>query len=505
MKKGIVWLPIALGVILLVEILVFSIGFTKVTIFSREVQDSNIVFEGDELETYARSLSASMQVAASQSLYDFYRAHTLELWQSYGTKSVPDEKTETAASTLDYAKKFVQAHIDYPGAKGNVLKRQPPIIFETVPTGGKIDVTSGKEKAYVEFVMEPQMVMRKTLGNTEFTKEFSVESRIRTAFGEMMRVIREDIVNADVMQKTVVAAIRRNSKAEKDMCPATVETTNAEDKSVDRLTKFNSLGGVGDGRTLRSYLDEHPKVTDSEIAKLQNAFEMGTGTVGVVKYCEIEWELMKVPKGGECSCDDPCPFEDSYRNSFKLADKISSKGDLYGRPAPSTVYKYSHTETFESGAALIKQYAEQRLVCLETVLDKASEEYTVAFDGENRDADGKPRKDIGPIIVQTAGEVRETACSTARDSGATCRQGVAGKKCGTCPLPGGGERNKHLYRCPYIYEETCSFGHYAAGSADVRVQEDGFLHAFWDKSLNKEFEDSFKLVFRIISGNRELI
>ena len=59
MSKGIIWLPIALGIILLVEILVFSIGFTKVTMFAREVQDSNIVFEGDELETYARSISTS--------------------------------------------------------------------------------------------------------------------------------------------------------------------------------------------------------------------------------------------------------------------------------------------------------------------------------------------------------------------------------------------------------------------------------------------------------------
>lgn len=506
MRKGIIWLPIALGIILLVEILVFSIAFTKVTTFSREVQDSNIVFEGDELETYARSLGSSVQIAISQSLYDFYRDHTLEVWQRYGTKSVPDEKTETSASTLEYMKKFIQSHIDYPGAKGDVLKRQPPIIFETVPSGGDIEIVSGKGTAYAAFVMEPQMLMKKELGKTVFEKEFSVESRIRTAFGEMMRAIREDIVNADVMQKYVVAAVRRNTQAEADKCPYKIEETEAEDRSVDRLTKFNSLGGVTDGATMRSYLDEHPRVLDPEIAKLQNSFEMGIETIGTVKYCEIEWELMKVPTGGECQCDDPCPGEESYRDNFKLADRIAEKGDLYGRPAPGTVYRYSHTETFESGAAIIKQYAEQRLVCLETVLDKASDEYTVAFDGENRGADGKPREDVGPMVVQTAGEVKETACSIAKDgSGATCRVGVAGKKCGTCPTPGGGERPKHLYRCPYVYEETCNFNHYAAGSADVRVQEDGFLHAFWDKKLEKEFEDSFKLVFRIISGNKELI
>ncbi len=441
----------------------------------------------------------------SQSIYDFYRSHTLEVWRNYDVVSVPDEKAETTLSTLEYANKFVQAHIDYPGSKGDVAKRQPPIIFETLPTSGKIDITTGDGKAYAEFVMEPRMVMRKTLGPTEFTKEFSVESRIRTAFGEMMRAVREDIIGKednDVMEKTVVVAVRRNNKAEADKCPLTVDKTDAKDASVDRLTKFNSLGGVSDGKTMRSYLDEHPIVTDPEIAKLQNSFEMGIETIGTVKYCEIEWELMKVPKGGECQCDDPCPSEDSYRDNFEIADKIASKGDLYGRPAPSTVYRYSHTETFESAADKIRTY---RLVCLETVLDGASEEYTVAFDGENRGADGRPRNEIGPMVVLTAGEVKETACGIKKDSGATCRQGVAGKKCGTCPLPGGGEKTKHLYRCPYIYEETCNFNHYAAGSAEVRVQEDGFIHAFWDKTLKRELEDNFKVVFKIISGNKELI
>lgn len=490
MSKGIVWVPVAIGIIFLAQILIFSLAFSQVTIYSREVVDANIVFEGDELETYARAVENSIQLSLAQGIYDFYMKNKGAEWQTTAGSSVPSAETvqdEVNGYANGYVLGFLESLQEFAAERENRIVIRVPVDFSS-------SVEVGKEDAKMKF--GPELTIFKDFEGSTFTRSISAEASLSTAFGEMMEFVRDDLVGGDQIGNKVKAAIRRETKDSRDVCSVEIKSLDLSNPDNDRRKIFDGLGnGENDGRTLHSYLDEDLTPGDSEISGLRNEFGDGTQTQGMVRYCETREELMLTPPNS-CACDDPCKGLPAYMNSQKLSSKLKSFG-LDREPESEKVYQISHGQTYGSASEIIQRYARQRMVCLESELDDRSESYTVAFDGDSINKDGS----LGPLKVETTGSVSATSCGTEPFDGSIC-EGVALRECGSCPLPGGGETTKYEWKCPYIYEKACSFGHYASGSAEVRVQEDGFVYGF--NRDGSPVADNIKVVFTARSGNADL-
>lgn len=335
MSKGFAWIPVAIGIIFLVQILIFSLSFTKITIFSREVLDANIVFEGDELETYVRSIDNSVQLSIAQAIYEFIREKTQDgtkVWQNYGTSEVPTP-TDTSTGLMQriegYMNTFLQAHASFPGAKDI-----PAVAFPAGIGEGTLTIKDDR----IDMFFEPEVELKKTfVGVAQYSRKFVAESTLATVFGEMMDSIRNLIEN-DVIGKFALHAIGKDG-GDGEFDPKTCK--------------------------LDSYIDD--------VANCKEGLTSPESTLGVCgKLTQTDTRGSKqfsdVPFVEECSKDIPTPAR------------------CDSRPSAEQVYEASHHNGYDSGEASIKSLADQYMACLERKLDEASTDYTVAFEKKETDS-----------------------------------------------------------------------------------------------------------------------
>jgi len=332
-NKGIAWLPVAIGIIFLAEILIFSVMFTKVTVFSREVQDANILFEGDEIETYARSVENSVQLSVAQGLNDFYLDHRLALWQSYSARDLMPTAAATegqvTANAHKHAYGFLTAHQEF------ASKQKNGIVFK-LPS--ESSVTIGADK--VSMKLSPEAEISKNFYGTSYLRKFVAESTLVTVFGKIMDRIRS-LVTGDEIGVAALAGIGR-----------------AGDDVV--VCKFQKADGTDFDMT--SYIDDVagcPKIDAGGKPGDKSCGKTGqTTTKGTMNFC-------------------------SKQSKYVCSKSIPSNIAGPGRDPPEApeVYERSHKNDYGAGAKSIIEKAVNHAACLEYELDNESEEYTVSFDG----------------------------------------------------------------------------------------------------------------------------
>lgn len=321
--KGIFWLPIAIGIVFLAQILIFSLMFTKVTVFSREVQDANILFEGDELETYARSLGDSVELSIVQSLYNFSLSHNGEVWQNYGDKRVPDAAKEIEGSVQIYSNAFLARHAEFSASVSD--PGDPQIEFPA--SMGSLTMVLGEKKIDARF--DPEIELKKTSVQfpvAEFKRSFVAETSFVTVFGEMMKVIRDNLIGGDKVTTYTLYGIGRGGGS------ATQCQASSTSVSGQRV----------------SYIDDHTSGNRQIVSATQ--------TRGHMDFCSFDTKFV-------CTKGSP-----------------NSAGTPRADPTADEVYSNSHGKSFGSGKAAMVEDVKSNLACLELELDEASEDYTVSFD-----------------------------------------------------------------------------------------------------------------------------
>lgn len=319
-SKGVIWLPLAIGIIILVEVLIFSSGFTKVSIFSRETVDANIVFEGDQLETYARAIENAVQLSIAQSLYDFYLGHQTT-WQNYESVSIPDPLPDVQKNTQEYSESFLSAFRNFPPAA-----KEPNIDFPTTIGTGKLAIDD--EKVSIKF--DPEIVLNKNaFGTTTFTRKFSAESTLVTYFDKMMDRIRKLLNDEKAFTNQALNAIGFEKYE-----PDTSDSENPEPGSY-----------LNHQRSPEPYSPEPSSFS----------FLTGQSTQGYVEYCSTERKTFS---------------NDNTKPSHKIWD-----------PKAEDVYKVTHEAGgYSSAESKIMTSIENHVMgFLQLKLDKETTDYTVAF------------------------------------------------------------------------------------------------------------------------------
>ena len=468
--KGIMWLPVAIGIIFLSQILIFSLLFTQVTTFNREIVDSNVVFEGDELETYTRSLSNAIQVSTAQGMYSFYLDNNEKYWKGEG--GIMPDQSSIEGSVLGYSKVYIQKFVDlYPEFQSEVPDNEkikfilPEASEESEKLVGFIEIQP--EGVYVKFA--DKILLEKgpiDFGKANFKREFVPESVLISVFGKMLDDIRSKLINGDEIGNYVREAAGKPESGEKTKCDVTPSSFgNRESHSTTELSSYIDKDiGVPSDNSEFAWLTPHAAPGGGYAQK---------GTHGRLRFCNLDVRRDKL-----CRCDDPC----------KNPEPIPTMND----PSPQILYEMTHTQTYSSGTDLIEKYATERLVCLESELDKESNEYTAAFDGDNR------KVALGDHTIVAESSIVDVATSLTNED-ITCGPGVNVGDCGSCPTPGGGSKPKIYYECPIIHERSYNYDHVITGDATIRFQEDGFVYGL----IRGEdmVSDNIKLVFKIKSGN----
>lgn len=344
MKGFVPWALVALGLIILAEFLIFSYAFSKVTILSRETLDANVLFEGDELETYARSITDSVQLSIAQAIYDFtaeYSKPPKDLWQNYDQKIVPDPAPEIKDKVKEFMETFLQEHRNAPGNAD-----APKIIFP--PDMGEAFLTIRENYVSAYFQQkpdEPEMELEKEFFVAKFSRKFMAEGVLVTVFGEMMDSIRNLIEN-DVIGKFALHAIGKDGGAgdfDPKLCVPKIDSY------------IDDVANCKEGLT-------SPEQTLGVCGKLAQTDTRGSKQFSDLPYVE------------KCSKDIPTPAR------------------CDSRPSAEQVYEASHHNSYDSGKASIKSLADQYMACLEKELDGVDStderltDYTVAFEKKETDS-----------------------------------------------------------------------------------------------------------------------
>ncbi len=338
--RGIAWVPIAIGIFFIAEILVFSFAFTKVTIFARTVTDANVVFEGDEIETYARSIDNSIQLSIAQSLYDFFKKHDSELWQRYGSNLMPTGDailSEVQGGAMGYFNNFVKAHEDYSASSGG-----NKITFGW-DGGGSPAPTMKIDKAYVNMFIEPEMKLNKgpiDFASATFERKFVAESTLVTVFGEIKDRIAKLIGGGELTQQVLDAVGFQDYK------PDTADSQNPEP-----------------GSYLNNQLSP-----DTSYSPEPSSFSWTDGasqlTQGYLEYCSSQTRTYASK-----------PDEQDYSRIWD--------------PGAEDVYKITHNSGGYAAAenSMLAGIESHVMGFLQLKLDKESTDYTVAFDEFSNKAD----------------------------------------------------------------------------------------------------------------------
>jgi hypothetical protein len=345
MKGAVPWLLVVMGLFLITMLLIFSLAFSQTTILSRETLDQNVLFEGDEVETYARSLTNSIQISTAQAIYDFYSANKDDVWQEYDSKTVPTP--EIAGSIEYYMSLFLQKHQDFTGENSGIT------IGQDI---GNAQVDIEDRKIDVKF--EEDFAIEKTFFRSSYARTFAAESTLVTVFGMMMREIKDELIQKEMVKTAVLKGIGKEGEND----PVTCEKP------------------MRDGATeLRYYIDDDTSGSREKVSQ--------TVTKGTMGYCSTSKKTF--------SCGQSKPNEKS--------------GSPRSQPSSSEVYQETHGITMENGKVKIQSDVRIQLACLETMLDHKSTDYTVAFDES-------PSIPVETAIVSSSSEVEDDGyCSCESD------------------------------------------------------------------------------------------
>jgi len=446
--KGVVWLVVAVGVLLLVEVLIFSMFFSELTLQKRELTDATIVYEGSELEVFARSIDNSIELSMAQGMYDFYVSYRGAVWNYYGQNTMPDDAaiaSQVQSKAAGYVKDFIGAHVNF--------DEQDDIRGLSWDGAGS---TFKLEKNFARMEL-PSMTLEKSIDSLftgTYKRTFVPESTITTVFGDMVAYIREKFIANDVIKDSAMMGIGYPSAAK----------TEAETCGQD-------YRGKNPEKTLNAHIDQRTScTTGSGEPENRQCFKTGqTGTVGRYDYCSFEKSSI------QCAPSNPCP---------NTGGIVGPRSD----PPPVEVYPPSHISTFADAAANIKAFSEKRLLCLEGEMDAGKDKYTVAFDGDSFE------ENLDAYSIETEGAVT-----------GSCSYPLANRECGgqklsMCGVTASGTV-LYDYQCYKAKKAVCNYEHYVKADVSVRVQEDGFVYGLWDGSKSKAVADSLKLVFKVTTGN----
>lgn len=331
MKGAVPWLLVVMGLFLITMLLIFSLAFSKTTILSRETLDQNVLFEGDEVETYARSITNSIRLSTAQAIFDFYSENKEAVWQQYDSKGslIPDYRSKIKGSIETYMNGdgeivgFVEAHEDFADPDGD--GPQLPRVAIDPQDIGSADVKIQDRDIIVEF--ESDITIKKKFFGTDYTRSFAAESSLVTVFGAMMEKISGEFIGDNMAGTSVLRGIGKTmSGGEPDVC--------ASSKA-----------------DLKYYIDE--EANSGGRTKVSQ-----TQTFGSKEYCSRD------DKKFNCGASRPG----------------STSGNPRSSPDPSEVYSETHGISLEDGESRITQNIIDHLACLESDLDSESTDYTVSFD-----------------------------------------------------------------------------------------------------------------------------
>lgn len=455
MSKGFAWLPVAIGVIFIAEILIFSLAFTKITIFARETTDSNIVFEGDEIETYVRAIDNSVQLSVAQALYDF-QAGNQGFWEDYTKKTIPVPDGSVIASVHDYENVFLQKFAEFQAKSGH-----EKIIFPTEIGKGQVSIMDkivsmkfppGSDKKFT--------LTKDAFGLAHYERSFVPESTLTTFFGEMYKEI-SFLINNDLFGKAAFSGL---SKADASntlpACDTTGLTSHLNLPSYldnDAACSGVSHGCVGcEGGDQAGVCGKGGGPSDFGI--------YGASSTGVVDFCTATLVYNICDKG------DP-------------GDPRFKHGKVSPEPSDDQVYSLTHAgNSFGSAVSKTMQRTKEHAACLVQELDSNTlvsgdmpTDYTVS--GDNTVA-SKSTNDHTRLVA---------------DDGLCLCQPV-----GLCPSNGSPNPDTR-WICHRIKTKTVSTSYHFATSGTITYKEDGFVYGFIQQL------DNIKLIFQVKVGNKALI
>ena len=466
MKKGIIWLPIIFAILIIAQFLFFSYSFTQVSFYSREVLDSNIVFEGDRLETYSRSIIRSLELSIAQSNYDFYLNNKENYWLKYDNSNVPSNQQISIflnEKIADYTSKFIKKHQEFSKSDIPNFEIKTENIENSVQNDFS-DIKSNQLKTQINnnniyTKYDNQLVLinyEPDFANIKYERKIVLESSIVTVFGDMINNIRDVLIGQNKINKNILLAVGEFG-GEK------TRTTSAN-LCRDKLSNPQSTSEIKDS-PLKSYLDDNvkPETKPYVLKKSQ------TQTFSSINYCNINTQK------NQCS---PCGHNSNNLNTLNV-DKL---------------YEISHGTTRDSAANIIKQYTENRLICLESELDENSDDYTIAFDGDYKEINkSKNSYKIGNTVLVKSRIYNNNFANN--PTGGTCNGRVTG--CCYYNEEGGCEQDR--YTCNLVYTATADYYHQVNADVNVRYEENGFVYGFLDD--NEIIPDNIKIIFKIKSGN----
>jgi hypothetical protein len=457
-QKGTVVMLVSIIILLIAVALISSFAFNRVSIQVRELSEATIVYEGDEMEAFARAIDTSIEQAVAQGVQEYYRNHENEIWGEYDSSSVPSDDA-VAGEIKGYASPHVNNFL-------TAFAKEAESRKFSLGHGSGIEELKMQPKSLSEpgtmLVSLPQVSMSKTLeefATASYDRKFTPGTSIKTTLPDMLKFIREKLVGSNnVLNPETVKAIGY---------PGTEINTN-----MDKLA-YPKRGNKGyeekKTRDMRAYIDQDSTCTAGSGEPSSRAcFKTGqTSTRGALEYCSIDESKVTYRCGG-------CPYLEPF----------------YPDPSDEEVYVRSHGGmSYGSASAKIQEYVWERILANEYSLDEQTPTFTVAFDGKNFE---DPEK-FDSIENSISIESRVTgSCQEPKVIG-LCN----GVQEGFCK----GDPPKPRYKCYQKKSVVCDYNYFTKSEVSVRVQEDGFTYGVRDTKKGKDVADTFKLVFRTIAGN----
>lgn len=202
MSKGIVWVPIAIAIFLIAELLIVSLAFNKISTFERQLREADISFESQIVDNYQISINNAVDLSTIQSIYDFYLENIDKSWQSGGTSNVPSVSEVSSYLETKINGYMSGFHSQYTTFDNGFLRPGTSLFFpENI---GNADVTVMSSQDVVETRMSPYTIRSdKTI---EIAKTFEPTAIVHNYFGKIYD-FSSGFVSRDDLGSGIVKAI----------------------------------------------------------------------------------------------------------------------------------------------------------------------------------------------------------------------------------------------------------------------------------------------------------